>query len=48
MVNRKGMSYRITDAGQTRPGKAPPARKSDPCKALQNVDLPLFDELEIE
>lgn len=34
MVNREGMSYRITDAGRAWLGKALPARKSDPRKEL--------------
>ncbi|MBQ0345741.1 restriction endonuclease [Citrobacter freundii] len=34
MVNREGMSYRITDAGRGWLGKALPARKSDPRKEL--------------
>ncbi len=34
MVNREGMSYRITDTGRAWLGKALPARKSDPRKEL--------------
>lgn len=48
MVNREGMSYRITDTGRAWLGKALPARKSDPRKELLREQISTMNPYKFE